>query len=196
MIQLQRPILAVVTDRTLLSPNWTLAQAIAPAITGGANLVILRESDLPDTPRLSVARFVRDCVRGQVPWLTSGSPEFAKLAGADGVLLESDSVERAKDLLGPDATVGRIITSLSDTAEVADFALAVFDWQNPDRAIGQLAELCKHGAVVAGLDPPVGSVAACMAAGAAGIAVCEAAMSAYNRTQAVAAYRAAMGRNE
>jgi thiamine-phosphate pyrophosphorylase len=187
-----QPILAVLTDRTLLSPNWTLAQAIAPAITGGANLVILRESDLPDKPRLDVARFVRDGIRGRVPYLISGSPEFAALTEADGVLLESDSAEHARNVLGARAIVGSILTSSEALEEDVDFALAVLDWSDPKRAIGIVEKLSQRTSLVAGLDPPLESVAPCMAAGAAGIAVCEAAMSAYNRTQAVAAYREAL----
>ena len=194
-MKLARPILAVVTDRTLLSPNWTLAQAIAPAITGGANLIILRESDLPDTPRLSVARFVRDGVRGQVPWITSGTPEFARVAQADGVLLESvsESVAQAKDLLGEDAIVGVIASSRDAAARAAadgaDFVLAVFDWVDADRVMQQVKSLASFAPVVVGLDPPLESVRCCIEAGAAGVAVCDAAMSAYNRTQALAAYR-------
>src|SRR5437879_5111112 len=65
MRKVPNPCLALFTERTALRPNVTLAQAVAPAVTGGVNLVVLREDDLPPNHRLTVAQFVRDGVRGR-----------------------------------------------------------------------------------------------------------------------------------
>src|SRR5436309_11772372 len=114
------PCLLLLTDRTRLTPNWTLAQAVAPAITGGCNLVVMREADLPPGPRSTVARFVQDGVRGRVPFLTSGDPGFAMSVGADGVLLEGNGLdfEAARRAICQDRLLGVTITT-RDEAEKA-----------------------------------------------------------------------------
>lgn len=200
MVTLPRPILLLLTDRTLLSPNWTLAQAIAPAITGGANVVVMREADLPDNPRHSVARFVRDGVRGQVPLLYSGSPEFALEAGGDGILIEDvlESVAAVREVLGPEKIIGVAIQSrdaaLRARDEGADFLLAAWNWSDSDAALTGVRILAAAVEIplIAGVDMNPGLAARCMEEGAAGIAICAPAMSAYNRTETVRAYRLAL----
>ena len=185
--------LILLTDRTLLSPTWTLAQAVAPAVTGGIDLVVFRESDLPSGPRRTVARFVRDGVGGRVPFVTSGSPQFSRECGADGVHVESASVAEARAELGPDAWVGYTATTLDSgrqaCEEGADYLLINVDWQSPDSALQALHAYAAVGCpIIAGIDPPLERVAPCLAAGATGVALCRIPMSAYNRGEAVRAY--------
>ncbi len=195
------PCLMIVTDRTLLSPNWAMAQAIAPAITGGATAVIFRETDLPPGPRRAVACFVKDGVRGQVPLIVAGDPRFAVSIGADGVLIENQSlsVDEARSIVGSRSHVGAAATSLEQAAEVssagADFVLINLDWNDTNRSLELLlryAEMCS-APVIAAMDMPVSTVAKCLGAGAAGVAICEPAMAAYNRTSSVRAYAGALG---
>lgn len=197
---LPQPCLAVVTDRTLLTPLWTLAQAIAPLVTGGANLVIFREVDLPDTPRLSVARFVADGVRGRVPWIAAGAPEFARKAKAGGVLLEENEpdIPAARAILGPEALIG-VAPAALDAARLAartdaDFMLLNLDWSEPEKAISTLTAylVLFTGPVIAGIDPATTDIPAILPTGASGVAICRPAMAGYDRTALARAYRGAL----
>ncbi len=190
----------LMTDRRLLSPMWTLAQCVAPTVTGGVNLVVFCETDLPVSPRLTVARFVRDGVGGRAPYLLAGDPAFAMKAGAEGAHLEDEerSVAEARAQLGPNRLLGATVQTLDGAqraeAEGADYLLVYLDWARPDEALSILRVYCEAVSipVIAGLDMSVEQAAACRAAGAAGVAICAPGMAAYDRTAAARAYRAAL----
>ena len=195
MRSIPSPCLAAITDRTLLSPNWTLAQAIAPAVTGGVNFVIFREDELPSSARLTLCAFARDGVRGRAPLVTSGSPEFTSDAGAEGIHLEDDSsITAARARVGPDCYVGVTIRrpehARAAASGGADYGLAILDWSYPDRALKLLLSICSGISlpIIAGVDMRVESVADCMRAGAAGAAICSPVMEAYDRTAAAKSY--------
>ena len=190
-----RPCLVLITDRTKLTPNWTLAQAVAPAVTGGVDLVVLREADLPATPRLSVARFLLDGIDGRVPLLTSGDPQFALDSGADGVLVEEPGrAQEARAVIGPEAILGVPLASADSAADAqaaeADFALLNLDWTDSAAALDVLRRIrgVTEIPLIVGVDMAVEVVRECIGAGANGVAICEAGMSAYNRTEAARAY--------
>jgi thiamine-phosphate pyrophosphorylase len=201
------PALMVLTDRTRLTPQWTIAQAVAPAITGGANVVVLQETDVPAAHRRTIARFVRDGIKGRVPFILAGEPEFALELEADGVHLEhldyevtgtfDARVAQARSVLGDRRLIGITVSSL-DAARAAggggaDYVLIYLDWSDGDAAIRTVAAYAPIvRRLIAGPDVPLEHAAACRAAGAAGIAVIEAGMSAYNRTEALGKYRAAL----
>jgi thiamine monophosphate synthase len=191
--------LALVIDRTLLTPQWTLGQAVAPAVTGGANLVILRETDLPRKPRLEVARFVLDGIRGRAPLLVSDEPEMSLEAGAHGVFIEDPArAVEARNLLGNDRLVGVLIAApetLRYAEEArADFGLLNLDWSGPESAFSMISKYTQATRIplIAGIDLPADSVEGCLSRGAAGIAICRPGMAAYNRTQAVEEYARAL----
>lgn len=200
MPSLPKPTLLLLTDRTLLPPGMPLAQAVAPAVTGGVNLVVLREHELPAAPRLAVARFVRDGVRGRAPFLMTGPPDLVEKAGADGLHLEEESasVAEVRAAIGPERLLGATLhasTLHAEKVEGADFLLLPLDWKNPEASLAVLRECAGQYAlpVIAGIDPPVRLVPACLEAGATGVAICEPAMRAYDRTAAVKAFANALG---
>lgn len=195
------PCLLLLTDRTRISPNWTLAQAVAPAITGGCNLVVLRETDIPSNHRLTVARFVRDGVKGRIPFLIGGDASLAAGIGAQGVHLSAagPGVAVARESLGPDALIGVSVRDRTEaemaSAEGADYLLIEYDWSAPDRVWEHFREL-RTGLtvpVIIGTDMDVALVPDCVVARAAGVAICAPAMSAYDRTSACRAYVEALG---
>lgn len=200
MPPLPSPCLMALTDRTRLSPNWTLAQAIAPAVTGGANFVLFREHDLPPTPRSSVFRFVKDGVGGRVPLVVVGSAEWARDVGADGVHLEggANSAAEAREIFGPDHYVGVTVATLDEARAVgseSDYALIYVDWAEPDlarRTIERFASILSVPLIV-GPNVPLERTAECINAGSAGIAITDGAMSAYDRTGAVRKYADLLG---
>lgn len=190
-----------VTDRTLLTPNWTLAQAIAPAVTGGANFVLFREADLPPVPRTSVFRFVVDGVKGRVPLVVQGTPDWCVKVGALGVHLEGGnvSISEARAQIGPDRWLGVTATTLDEAAAAldADYVLIYVDWSDPPSALKIVERFASASQVplMVGPDVPLEHAAACLSAGAAGICVIHAAMAAYDRTGELRRYAAALGIN-
>jgi thiamine-phosphate pyrophosphorylase len=184
-----------------LTPNWTLAQAVAPAVTGGANLVVLRETDLPNGPRLTVARFVKEGVQGRVPYLLAGAPRLAVEVGADGAHLEDDtaSVAEARAILGPERLLGIHVLTIEDALlaeeEGANYLFIEGDWTDGPSVLPRLRKIRKATSlpILIGTDVPLERVAACMMAGASGVAVCSPAMAGYNRTEAMRAYVEALG---
>jgi thiamine monophosphate synthase len=200
MPELPIPCLMLLTDRTLLPPNWTLAQAVAPCVTGGVNLVALREADLPAGPRKTVARFVRDGIRGRCPLLLAEGALREMPDDADGVVLEEDApVGETRAALGPERPLGVMVRTpeAAQAAEGADFALVLFDWTGRDAAQRIIARIADFRAatglpLIAGLDAPVEHVRACVAAGASGIALCSVGMQSADRAAAMRAYREAL----
>ena len=81
-----------------------------PAVLrGGVGIVQLREKNLDDDVRRKTAKIMIPICRDYgVPFIMNDSPELALEVGADGVHVGQDdiSVERCRELLGPDAIIG------------------------------------------------------------------------------------------
>lgn len=191
MRALSEPVLAVVTDRTRLAPRWALAQAVAEAVTGGANLVILNEPDLPRPALATLARFLRDGIAGRASWVLVGSAESARACGADGALVGVGDLAAARHALGESGLLGAIVRSESDARAAihADFFYAAVDWAASD-TLSLVTALCRAASVpvIAGMDPTPDQARAARAAGAAGIALCQGPMAAEHRAALVREY--------
>ena len=61
--------------------------AVEAAVSGGANVVQLREKDLPPAELLALARRLRDVTRGRALLVVNGPLEVAEAAEVDGVHL-------------------------------------------------------------------------------------------------------------
>jgi thiamine-phosphate diphosphorylase len=189
----------LLTDRRLLPPGMPLAQAVSPAVTGGVSLVVLRETDLPMTPRTTLAGFVRDGVRGRAPFLIGDDAKLARETGADGVHIDQPggNVEDERSSIGPNRALGVRVTSLEECEAAgggADYLLVELDWAKPVRALETLSAFASRASVplIAGTDMPVDQVGHAIRAGAAGIAICRPAMEAYDRAAACRTYREAL----
>lgn len=100
--------LYLVTDRNLMSAE-TLEQAVEEAIEGGVTLVQLREKNVTEDEYLKIAKSVKEvCDEHGVALIINDDPVVAKACGAAGVHVgqEDMAVERARDVLGPDALIG------------------------------------------------------------------------------------------
>lgn len=85
--------------------TWVVGEALA----GGADVIQLREKNLPDREWLKRVREVRILtVRAKARFIVNDRPDLARLAGADGVHLGQDdiSVRDARRVLGSAALVG------------------------------------------------------------------------------------------
>jgi thiamine monophosphate synthase len=188
-LSVAEPILAVVTNRLLLPPFTTLAQAVAPAVTGGASLVILDEADLPRAPRLAVARFVRQALRGRADLLVTQDEAVARDCGADGVVCAPEHVGNVRM-----ARVVRLAPDFGDPQPL--FMVAEGDWQHPEEALAHLEAAVRVGSVpvLAGWDVPVEHAPCCIQAGAAGVCASLSLMQAEDRAAVSRAYLEAMRR--
>jgi thiamine-phosphate pyrophosphorylase len=92
-------------SRCQASLDWTIERAAA----GGADVIQLREKDLPDRELLERARNVRRWTRqAGVLLIVNDRPDIARLCEADGVHLGQGDmpVMEARRVVGPDAIIG------------------------------------------------------------------------------------------
>jgi thiamine-phosphate pyrophosphorylase len=86
-----------------------VASFVAACITGGVDLVQLRDPTLTARRVVERARLIRDvCIDHDVPFILNDRPDLALDAEADGVHVGQDDASPAvaRRILGPDAIVG------------------------------------------------------------------------------------------
>ena len=92
------------------------------AIAGGADLIQLREKDIPDAMHLALAAEIRDLTdeTGKL-FIVNDRPDIAALVGADGVHLGQHDlpVSEARKLLRPGALIGKSTHSLAEALAAA-----------------------------------------------------------------------------
>ncbi|WP_372965301.1 thiamine phosphate synthase [Marinobacter sp.] len=116
-----QPGLYAITDNQLTPPDQLL-QSVEAALEGGAVLVQYRDKLSADSERLRQAADLTDlCRNAGVPLLINDDPELALRVGAQGVHLGQDdwSLEKARNLLGPEAIIGITCHHRMDLAHAA-----------------------------------------------------------------------------
>jgi thiamine-phosphate pyrophosphorylase len=91
--------------RTISDLTWVVGEALA----GGAEIIQLREKNLPDRELLSRAREIRILTaQAKARFILNDRPDLARLAGADGVHLgqEDLAVRDARRIVGPNLQIG------------------------------------------------------------------------------------------
>lgn len=190
MILPQPPVLLITDRRQAHAPLEQVAQA---ALDGGCRALLLRDKDLPRGERVALARRLVALGRPLgAKLLVSADAEAAREAGAAGVHLPRDGdPAAARALLGSGALIGYSAHDLSEAefAEAAGadyvtlspvFASAGKPGYGPCLGLDGLAEVSGRIALpVLALGGVTASrLAACLAAGAAGVAVMGAVMGA------------------
>jgi thiamine-phosphate pyrophosphorylase len=188
---LPRPPVLVITDRRRAGiPLQELAGAVFAA---GCRWLMLREKDLPAAERLALLENLVVLGRQYGAVVTVNSDvEAAKAAGAAGVHLPRDGdIATVRAALGSDALIGYSAHDLDETAAAAgagaDYVTLspIFESRSkpgygPALGLEPLREIAMRAAVpvvaLGGVTPA--SAGACLAAGAAGVAVMGAAMRA------------------
>lgn len=87
-----------------------LADVLGPALAGGVDAFQLREKDAREEELLAAAGVARElCARAGALFILNDRPDLVSAAGADGAHVGQDdmTVERARELAGPDALIGR-----------------------------------------------------------------------------------------
>jgi thiamine-phosphate pyrophosphorylase len=194
-VTVRAPELLVLTDRRMAADaGHDLVDVVAAAVDAGAPAVLLREKDLPPADRRDLAVRLRAATAGAA-LIVAGDPALARAVGADGVHLAAADpwpcASAAGLLVGRSChTPGELIaTATGDVAAYATFspvfATASKPGYGPALGIDRLAAGCR---AVAGVASPLAVYAlggigpsqagACLAAGAAGVAVMGAVMRA------------------
>lgn len=185
--------LVVLTDR--LAADRPLESTVAAAVAGGATTVVLREKDLP----LDERRDLFDRLRPLVPTLLVADGTAGTFPGADGFHL-SQAVAPHLDHHRPAFGI-----SCHSAAEVAEAAARGASWvtlspvfpspskpgYGPPLGVDALAGHDVPVLALGGVDRT--NAAACLAAGAAGVAVMGAVMGAADPGEAVAGLLSAIG---
>jgi thiamine-phosphate pyrophosphorylase len=190
------PELLVLTDRRMAADaGHDLVEVVAAAVDAGAPAVVLREKDLPRADRRDLAVRLRAATAGAAALIVAGDPALARAVGADGVHLAADDPWPGDSSAG--LRVGRschtpgelVATAMRDVVAYATyspvFATASKPGYGPALGIDGLAAGCR---AVAGVGSPLtvyalggigpAQAGACLAAGAAGVAVMGAVMRA------------------
>jgi thiamine-phosphate pyrophosphorylase len=111
--------LCLVTDRSIFEagrhpPEARLVDAASKAVSGGVNMVQLREKGLPGRDLLALAREVRKVTRNGAIFIVNDRVDVAIAAGADGVQLGEQSmpISAARQVAGDDFLIGRSVHDL------------------------------------------------------------------------------------
>lgn len=112
------PSLCLVTDR-LRCNGRSVEYVVDAAIEGGANIVQLREKDLPAAELYSLALRVKDIVGNRALLFVNDRMDVAVAAGVDGVQLGESAlpVEAARRVAGGNFLLGRSVHSVSGAME-------------------------------------------------------------------------------
>ena len=187
-------------------PAADLERLLRAALTGGADIVQLREKELG---RMEIERaaqtFRRVADTYSALFIVNDDPELARICDADGVHVGQDDVsaEQARALLGPDAIVGLSTHSeeqISASAErPVDYISVGPIWETPTKegrpAVG--LDLIRHAAeraphpffAIGGIDP--GNAGEVVGAGAQRLCAVRAIRDAADPQAAAAALRQA-----
>jgi thiamine-phosphate pyrophosphorylase len=185
--------LYLVTDRHQTGGR-PLVPLIEQAVTGGLRAVQLRERDLATRDLLALAQELHASLRARgVRLLINDRVDIVLALGADGVHLRADSlpVVAARRLLGPDRVIGVSAHSADDVVRAesdgADFAVLGPVYETPSkrqhgepiglRMLEEASRRCKIPVLAIG-GITVARVAEVKRAGAYGVAVVSAILSA------------------
>jgi thiamine-phosphate pyrophosphorylase len=136
-------------------PQTDLERLLRAALTGGADIVQLREKELGRAEiERAAGTFRRVADTFSALFILNDDPELARICDADGVHVGQDDVsaERARELLGPDAIVGLSTHSTEQLAASAgrpvDYVSVGPIWETPtkDGRPGVGVELIEHAA--------------------------------------------------
>ena len=200
MGKLTIPCLALVTDRRLCQ-TLSLEEAVAQAVEGGANLVQLREKDLPPAELLALAEKLRAVTRGRALFLVNDRLDVALASAADGVHLPERSltVAAARRLAGEGFIIGRSVHSVAEAVraqeEGADYVQVGTIFASRSHPGQPVAGLGLLEAVAAAVSIPILAVGGitsanmgqAMTAGASGAAVISAVLGAPSPREAARA---------
>ncbi len=197
--RLPRPVLCLVTDRALTGIE-SLVETVSEAVSGGVNMVQIREKDLPGGTLLDLAMQLKRIIQGRALLFVNERVDVALASGADGVHLGETAMTTtaARHLAGQRLLIGRSVHSvqggLAALQDGADYLIAgaVYSTRShPDAAptgVELIESLAAKSAApvlgIGGIGPS--NAPQVIDAGASGVAVISAILSSPNPKQAAA----------
>jgi thiamine-phosphate diphosphorylase len=183
-MELAFPILCLVTDRAQCEGR-PLAQVVERAVSGGVNLVQLREKDLPASRLLELACAIREITRGRALLFINDRVDVALACEADGVQLGEEGLPTlaARRIAGERLLIGRSVHSAesarkaeADGAHLLVLGTVFPSGSHPGGETGGLARVRETAAAVSVPVVAIGGItasnaASVMEAGASGVAV-------------------------
>jgi thiamine-phosphate pyrophosphorylase len=122
-------------------PETDLEALLRAALTGGADIVQLREKELGRAEiERAAGTFRRVADTFSALFILNDDPELARICDADGVHVGQDDVsaERARELMGPDAIIGLSTHSEEQIAASAERPVDYISvgpiWETPTKA--------------------------------------------------------------
>ena len=199
------PCLMLITDRNRLRGR-PLAEVASLAVDGGANVVQLREKELPTNDLYELAITLRAILRGRALLLVNDRVDVALAAGADGVHLPERSLPggAVREIAGESCIIGRSIHSVEAAVrameEGADFVQVGTLYETASKPGGTPAGVELVSAVAGAVRMPIvavggitaENVAGVVEAGGDGIAVIGAIMDADDPQAAASGLRRAL----
>ncbi len=178
----------LVTDRTVAGGIEALHRKVADAVSGGVNIVQLRDKDLPHDETVSLAKGLREVTSGRSALVANRPAQTVLSLHADGVHLPEDA--EAPEEWPHRLLIGRSVHSeasaLRAEADGADYIVfgPVYETRThagaPALGCAALQDVCQLVSVpvIAIGGVTAASVPEVMAAGAAGVAVVRAILAA------------------
>ncbi len=178
------PCLMLITDRARLRGR-PLEEVASQAVDGGANVVQLREKDLPGGELYELAITLRAVLRGRALFLVNERVDVALASGADGVHLPERGLpgKAIREIVGEACIIGRSVhgveAALRAEQDGADFVEAGNVYETASKPGAPAAGVDLVRAVAEAVRIPVVAVggitaeraAEVIAAGADGVAV-------------------------
>ena len=127
-VTLQNPALCLVTDRRVCAPD-ELPGRVAAAVSGGVDIVQLRDKEESGGALLEIACALREVTQGSAILLVNERADVAAVCGADGVQLGEAAMPPAsvRPILSEGSIIGRSVHSVEGASEAqasgADFLL-------------------------------------------------------------------------
>jgi thiamine-phosphate pyrophosphorylase len=199
--------LYVVTDESL-SRGRPTAEIVAAAIRGGADAIQLRAKDLPVREQLAIGRALRAITReAAVLFIVNDRTDLALALDADGIHVGQDDLpaDLARQLVGPDRIVGVSTATVEEARIARDMGAdylgvgAIYGTATKSDAGAPIGPAA-IGAIKAAVNLPVvgiggigpANAAEVIAAGADGVAVVSAVVSAADPEAAARALKASI----
>ena len=110
LLKLEKKKLCLITSSDKFVSKDDFLDAIASALQGGVDMVILREKTIPDNVIVDIGHKVRTlCDEYGATFIINDRADIAKIVEADGVHLgENDvNINDARDVLGDNAIIGK-----------------------------------------------------------------------------------------
>ena len=100
-----------------------IEESVSEAIAGGADVIQMREKNMPSAQKLVQARKLKKiCSENKIPFIINDCAELAYESGADGVHLgrNDGDIQTARKLLGKNAIIGATAHNCEEALEAAE----------------------------------------------------------------------------